>query len=173
MNHRLLRKTLTHAPLLLGLLSQTAYLAHAADTSPEPAPTRAAAAAAPADRLATARALIASDKWVAAIDELKRVGDSGSADWNNLMGYSHRKARKPDHAAAERYYNEALRIDPQHRGALEDSGELYLTLGDLAKAEARLAALGRACAQPCAEQTTLQQAIAAYKANGNKPVQTR
>lgn len=102
MNQRLLRKTLTHAPLLLGLLSQTAYLAHAADTSPEPAPTRAAAAAAPADRLATARALIASDKWVAAIDELKRVGDSGSADWNNLMGYSHRKARKPDHAAAER-----------------------------------------------------------------------
>jgi tetratricopeptide (TPR) repeat protein len=120
--------------------------------------------------LAPARALIAEKKWAAAIDELKRINDTGSADWNNLMGYSHRKAKTPDYAAAERYYDAALRIDPKHRGALEYSGELYLILGDLAKAEQRLAALDRACFFPCEEYTDLKQAVARYKANGNRYV---
>src|SRR5688500_8986286 len=65
------------------------------------------------DALAPARALIAEKKWVAAIDALKKVNDPASADWNNLMGYTHRKAPTPDVAAAERYYGEALRIDPK------------------------------------------------------------
>ncbi len=136
--------------------------AQAADTTPS--------APAAADPLASARALIAENKWVAAIEELKRVGDSGSADWNNLMGYSHRKAKTPDYAAAERYYDAALRIDPQHRGALEYSGELYLMTGDLARAEQRLAALDKACFLPCSEYTDLKKAIAAYKANGKRIV---
>ncbi|MCW5664824.1 MAG: tetratricopeptide repeat protein [Piscinibacter sp.] len=136
--------------------------AHAADTTPS---TPAAA-----DKLAGARALIAENKWVAAIEELKRVDDTGSADWNNLMGYSHRKARTPDYAAAERYYDAALRIDPQHRGALEYSGELFLMTGDLARAEQRLAALDKACFLPCSEYSDLKKAIAAYKANGHRVV---
>ncbi len=136
--------------------------AHAADTNTyDPAA---------ADKLSAARALIAENKWVAAIEELKRVGDSGSADWNNLMGYSHRKARTPDYAAAERYYDAALRIDPQHRGALEYSGELYLMTGDLPRAEQRLAALDKACLLPCSEYTDLKKAIAAFKANGHRVV---
>ena len=122
------------------------------------------------DKLAVARERIAEGKWVAAIEELKRVDDSASADWNNLMGYSHRKAKTPDYAAAERYYDAALRIDPQHRGALEYSGELYLMTGDLARAEQRLAALDKACRLPCAEYTDLKKAVAAYKANGNRLV---
>ncbi len=136
--------------------------AHAADTnSYDPAG---------ADKLSAARALIAENKWSAAIEELKRVGDCGSADWNNLMGYSHRKARTPDYAAAERYYDAALRIDPQHRGALEYSGELYLMTGDLPRAEQRLAALDKACLLPCSEYTDLKKAIAAFKANGQRVV---
>jgi tetratricopeptide (TPR) repeat protein len=158
------RTALTLAPLLISLLAMSATAVHGADSDPPPARATAAAA----DRLAAARALIAENRWSAAIEELKRVGDSGSADWNNLMGYSHRKARQPDHAAAERYYNEALRIDPRHRGALEYSGELYLALGDVARAEARLAALGQACAVPCAEQATLLRAIADFKAAGKR-----
>ena len=90
--------------------------------------------AAPTDSLTTARSLIAEKKWQDAIGELTRVGEARSADWNNLMGYSLRKARTPDLAAAEGYYSEALRINPKHRGALEYSGELYLMMGDLAKA---------------------------------------
>lgn len=155
------------APVLISLLSLATPIVHAADTEPTPV----SVPSGQADRLAAARALIADSKWAAAIDELRRVNASGSADWNNLMGYSHRKARTPDHAAAERFYNEALRIDPRHRGALEYSGELYLALGDVTRAEARLAALDRACSPSCAEQIALRQAIAAFRANGNRPVQ--
>ncbi len=122
------------------------------------------------ENLATARTLIAQKKWSAALDELRRVNDTGSADWNNLMGYSLRKGPTPDVAAAEKFYNEALRIDPKHRGALEYSGELYLMTGDLAKAEQRLAALDKACPVGCDEYAELSDAIARFKANGNKPV---
>lgn len=76
---------------------------------------------------------------MAAIEELKRVDDRSSAGWNNLMGYSHRKAKVPGHAAAERHCNKALRITPQHKGALEHSGERYPGLNQLPQAEARLA----------------------------------
>ena len=147
------------ATLAAGLLAMN--LAFAADTPPTSPAT---------DKLATARELIAANKWVAAIDELKRVADTTSADWNNLMGYSHRKAKTPDHAAAERYYDEALRIDPKHRGALEYSGELFLVLGDLPRAEQRLTALDKVCLLPCDEYTDLKKAVAAYKANGNRYV---
>ena len=106
----------------------------------------------------------------AAIDELKRVDDTGSADWNNLMGYSLRKSKTPDYAAAEKYYDEALRIAPAHRNALEYSGELYLMLEQLPKAEQRLAALDKACSFGCEQYTELKKAVQAYKANGNRYV---
>ncbi len=136
----------------------------AADT-PEPAPKAAAA-----DKLAGARKQIAAKQWPAAIDELKKVNDTGSADWNNLMGYSLRKNSPPDVAGAEKFYNEALRIDPKHRGALEYSGELYLQTDNLTKAEERLGALDKLCAMSCTEYNDLKKAVARYKANGNKYV---
>jgi len=139
-------------------------IAFAADTTPSEA------APAQADKLAAARAQIAQKNWTGAIDALKAVNDTGSADWNNLMGYSLRKAARPDLAAAERFYNEALRIDPRHRGALEYSGELYLMLGDLPRAEQRLAALDKACRFGCEEYTDLKKAVARFKAAGNKHV---
>ncbi len=120
--------------------------------------------------MGTARALVAEQKWSDAIAELRRVNDSGNADWNNLMGYSLRKSSPPDLAAAERHYNEALRLNPKHRGALEYSGELYLMLGDMARVEQRLNALDKACFLPCEEFTDLKKAVARYKANGNKYV---
>lgn len=122
-------------------------------------------AAAPApDRLAPARAQIQQQNWPAAIDLLRQVNDTGSADWNNLMGYALRKNQPPDYAAAERYYDEALRLNPKHRGALEYSGELYLLTNRLPLAEARLAALDKACFLPCEEYTDLKKSIASYKA---------
>jgi Flp pilus assembly protein TadD len=144
------------AVTLLALASQLALAAD--DPAPKPA----------GDKLATARALIADNKWAAAIDELKKVGDSKSADWNNLMGYSHRKAKTPDYAAAERYYSDALRIDAKHKGALEYSGELYLMLGDLGKAEARLASLNGVCGASCEEYKDLKSEIDRFKSNGMK-----
>lgn len=122
--------------------------------------------------LAAARTLIAQKKWPEAIAELRRVNETGMADWNNLMGYSLRKSGAPDLAAAERHYLEALRIDPKHRGALEYSGELYLMKGDLPKAEKQLAALDKVCFLPCEEYTDLKKAVQAFKANGNRYVAT-
>jgi Flp pilus assembly protein TadD len=122
------------------------------------------------DTLVTARAQIAAKKWPAALEELRKVNDVSSADWNNLMGYSLRKSNPPDLVAAEKYYNEALRLSPQHRGALEYSGELYLMKGDLAQAEQRLSVLDKACRFGCEEYTDLKQAIERYKAAGNRYV---
>jgi Flp pilus assembly protein TadD len=148
--------------LRLAAISTLALAGLGALAADDPAP------APKGDKLAAARALIADNKWAPAIEELKKVGDTRSADWNNLMGYSHRKARTPDYAAAERYYNEALRIDAKHKGALEYSGELYLMLGDLAKAEARLASLNGVCGTSCEEYKDLKGEIDRFKANGNK-----
>lgn len=120
------------------------------------------------DSLAAARAQIADRNWPAAIEELKRVNDTSSADWNNLMGYSLRKSGAAGYAAAEKFYDEALRIDPKHRGALEYSGELYLAMGNLPKAEERLAKLDKVCLFPCEEFTDLKKAVASYKAEGKK-----
>ena len=138
--------------------------AFAADTQPSPQPAP--------DKLSAVRAQIAAKNFPGAIDELKRLNDTGDADWNNLMGYSLRKSPTPDFAGAEQFYDEALRIDPKHRGALEYSGELYLQMGDLARAEQRLAALDKACFFGCEEYSDLKKAIAQYKAKGNKASST-
>jgi tetratricopeptide (TPR) repeat protein len=136
----------------------------AADFSPPPPPT---AAPAPADPLVPVRALIVQERWRDAIAELNKVNRTADADWHNLMGYSHRKAKVPDFAAAQRHYDEALRIAPQHRGALEYSGELFLMKGDLTQAQARLATLESVCGRDCHEYKLLQAAIAEHQA-GNK-----
>ena len=148
-------RILTTSALLLAMSHS-----FAADTTPS-------APAAP-DSLTPVRAQIAAKNWSGALSELKRVNETGSADWNNLMGYSLRKGATPDFAGAEKFYNEALRINPKHRGALEYSGELYLMTGDLGKAEQRLATLDKLCTFGCEEYTDLKKAIAQFKANGNK-----
>jgi len=151
-------KTIITRTLITGALL-FATNAFAADSMPEPARSP--------EKLDAVRAQIAAKNFPGAIDELKRLNDTGDADWNNLMGYSLRKAATPDFAGAERFYDEALRIDPKHRGALEHSGELYLQTGDIAKAEQRLAALDKACRFGCSEYSDLKKAIAQYKASGS------
>jgi Flp pilus assembly protein TadD len=120
------------------------------------------------DKLASARAHIKAARWADAVAELKKVNDTRSGDWNNLMGFAHRKLTPPDLAAAERHYDAALKLSPSHRGALEYSGELYLMKGELARAEQRLAELVRVCAGPCEEQADLKKAIERFKGNGGK-----
>jgi tetratricopeptide (TPR) repeat protein len=148
--------------LAAATLSMTAMPVHAADTFADAPATN--------DPLGPARALIAEGRWRDAIAALKVVNATGNADWNNLMGYTHRKAKVPDLPVAEAYYNAALRIDAKHRGALAYSGELYLMLGQLPRAEERLAALDKACTSGCGELKELRAAIASFKANGNRYV---
>ncbi|MDG0854329.1 tetratricopeptide repeat protein [Roseateles puraquae] len=160
----MMTKSLAATALVLPLICQTA---RAADMSPPIAATGPATAL---NRLATARSLIESRQWAAALAELKRVDDRGSADWNNLMGYTLRKSANPDLTASERYYDTALRIDPHHRNALEYSGELYLMKGDLTKAQERLALLAAECRMGCEQLADLKESISRFQANGNKYV---
>jgi tetratricopeptide (TPR) repeat protein len=63
---------------------------------------------------------------------------------------------KGDWARAESLYNEALAIDPNHRGATEYYGELKVLQGDMAGAKVMLARLDRACTFGCAEAEELR-----------------
>ena len=113
--------------------------------------------------LIEARASIKAEKYNQAIQQLQAVNETNSADWNNLLGYSLRKKQPPDLAGAEKYYQSALKIDPEHRGALEYYGKLKLINDDLPGAEALLARLDKACTFGCEEYSDLKGAIQKYK----------
>jgi len=61
-------------------------------------------------------------------------------------------------------YDKALTIDPEHKGALEYQGELFLTLKQPDKAKANLAKLKQQCSFNCKERDDLMRAINAYNA---------
>lgn len=98
-----------------------------------------------------------------AIGLLERVvaADANNANAYNLLGYSHRKLGEFDKARG--YYDKALAINPDHKGANEYLGELFLEIGELANAEARLAKLNQICTTACEEYTELKEKIDAYK----------
>jgi Flp pilus assembly protein TadD len=145
-----MRKIATIFLLLFSLLE----LSHAADTAP---------AKQDPVWLTESRASIRSEKYDQAIKQLQGANETSSADWNNLMGYSLRKKQPPDLVSAEKYYQAALKIDPQHRGALEYYGKLKLINNDLPGAEALLARLDKACTFGCEEYADLKEAIQKYK----------
>lgn len=150
----------------LALTVAAASPALAADSEPPPPPAKAAAPAPAASPLAAARAHIQAKDWPAAILALQKVNAVNDADWNNLMGYALRKQARPDLDGAQRHYDAALRINPQHLGALEYSGELALMKGDLATAEGRLTVLAKLCPSGCEELADLKQAVARFKSTG-------
>ena len=88
----------------------------------------------------------------------------GNADYHNLLAYSLRKGPNPDMSLVFKHYNEALRIDPKHRGAHEYLGEAYLMVGNLPKAKEHLAQLDKLCFFGCNEFSDLKKAIAAHEA---------
>jgi len=88
----------------------------------------------------------------------------GNADYHNLYAYAVRKGTNPNMDLVFQEYNEALRINPKHRGAHEYIGEAYLMVGNLAKAKEHLARLDSMCFFPCDEFTDLKKAVAAYEA---------
>jgi Flp pilus assembly protein TadD len=112
---------------------------------------------------AAGRQLVEDGKYAEAIPLLEKAvaADAKNADALNYLGYSNRQLGNND--AALSHYQAALALEPRHRGANEYLGELYLTLGDLTKAEERLAVLDDACLFGCDEYTELKNAIAAYK----------
>jgi Flp pilus assembly protein TadD len=141
--------------LLAGLVFSPVL--RAAD-SPSPAPSR------PEDPdLANGRKAVDAHNWKAAIDSFNRAAarDPKNADVQNLLGYSWRKSGNLDQAF--KYYNEALRLDPDHKGAHEYIGEAYLMVNNLPKAEEHLARLNKLCFLPCSEYSELKKAVDKYK----------
>ena len=113
--------------------------------------------------LTEARSSIKAEKYNQAIQQLQAANEKNSADWNNLLAYSLRKKQSPDLMGAEKYYQAALKIDPEHRGALEYYGELKLMNNDLPGAEALLAKLNKVCTFGCEDYSDLKGAIQKYK----------
>lgn len=112
---------------------------------------------------AAAETLIKEWKYADAIPLLEKVikAEPENADAYNQLGYAHRKLNKLPEAKS--HYARALSITPDHKGALEYQGELFLMLDDLKSAEANLARLDKLCFFGCAEYTDLKKAIAEYK----------
>jgi tetratricopeptide (TPR) repeat protein len=115
--------------------------------------------------LQAANAAIAQKDWAAAQMTLQQalVSNAQNADYHNLYAYSLRKGPNPDMKLVFSHYEEALRINPKHRGAHEYIGEAYLQTGDLAKAREHLAALDKLCFFRCEEFTELKAAVAKYE----------
>jgi len=87
--------------------------------------------------------------------------DPKNADAFNYLAYSQRNLGQLD--AAMQNYNTALTIKPDHKGALEYQGELFLMMGNQTSAEGNLDKLTQACPHGCKEKDILVAAIARFK----------
>jgi predicted Zn-dependent protease len=107
--------------------------------------------------------LIKHDKCPQAIPHLSNaLGDMPhNADVLNYMGYCQRITG--NYPVSLNYYNQALAIDPDHKGVHEYLGELYLQMNQPDNANKELATLTTLCPSGCDERDALTKAIAAYQ----------
>jgi len=156
-----MKKSLLHA-LIIAALASPAFAMDTPKPDPKDPEKKDAIQAQPMD---AARAAIARQDWAHAQSFARAAvaRDPQSADAHNLYAYAMRKGPHPAMDLVFRHYNEALRLDPQHRGAHEYIGEAYLMTGNVAKAKEHLAQLERLCAAGCAEQATLKREISIFE----------
>lgn len=88
-----------------------------------------------------------------------------NADIHNLLGFSSRKMGR--YEESEGHYQQALKLDPNHKGALEYMGELYLTLNRPDEARQLLERLGDVCWFSCTEERDLKKAIEEWEAKNS------
>lgn len=114
------------------------------------------------DPMAKARAAIERKDWTVAIRDLEDVvkREPKNADAHSLLGFSLRN--NGDYKNSKARYDEALRIDPDHKGAHEYLGELYLKMKQPENAQKHLAILERVCGKQCEQYEDLAKAIADY-----------
>ena len=152
------RNKLFHAAIIALLAAAPAW-GMSGDSGSSPA-------AAPADpALENANGAIAAKNWAQAQAVLREAvaRDPNKAEYHNLYAYSIRMGANPAMDLVFRHYNEALRLEPKHRGAHEYLGEAYLMTGNLAKAKEHLAELDRLCTFGCKEYSKLKSAVADYE----------
>ncbi|TMJ92190.1 MAG: tetratricopeptide repeat protein [Alphaproteobacteria bacterium] len=105
--------------------------------------------------LTSVRAKIKAKDYKSALAELTPMLETHQhADVYNLMGFALRKTG--DSKQAYTFYRKALDFDPEHKGALEYLGELYVETGQVEKAR-----------EPggCEELADFEHAIASAKVN--------
>jgi len=144
--------------LAFSLVSASAYAAGSPD--PAPVPEKKKDSVLEGYQQASAR-----QDWNAAAAALRGgiAADPANAEYHNLYAYSLRKGPNPDMSAVFKHYNEALRLDPKHKGAHEYIGEAYLMVGNVAKAKEHLSMLDKLCFFSCTEFSDLKKAIAAFE----------
>jgi tetratricopeptide (TPR) repeat protein len=133
--------------------------------TPTPTPTTAAPTPTPVavktvnDELAKVTVLLNAKNFKQALTDLKVIDSEfkNNADVNNLLGYSSRKLKQ--YKPAARYYEKALRIDPNHLGAIEYQGELFVLTNKVSAAKRNLAKLEKLCGLKCGEYLDLKKAI--------------
>ena len=99
-----------------------------------------------------------SIKLLEKIAERKDLGEK-KADVYNLLGFSYRKHSEPDLDKALESYKIALETNPEHLGAHEYLGELYITLGNMNKANEMLNNLEKIAGTSSMEYIKLKKAI--------------
>jgi len=109
--------------------------------------------------LALAQKQITQKDWLSAVATLEKYTKAHpkDADGFNLLGYSLRNAKR--YPEAIQNYQEALRLNPQHRGAHEYLGQAYVLLKELDKAKVLLVNLEKICGPQCEEYLDLKMAI--------------
>jgi tetratricopeptide (TPR) repeat protein len=110
-----------------------------------------------------AERLVKERQFAEAIPLLQRVvaRDPGNADAYNYLAFSQRKVGLLQEALHN--YSRALDLDPDHIGAREYLGELYLQLNQDDMAEEQLARLKVLCPLGCEAREDLARAIAEKK----------
>ena len=143
--------------LILALLFPAAALA--ADTTPSATPA--------GDPVMERYNLAAARKdWAQAAALLRDAvaAEPSNANYHNLYAYALRKSASPDMNLVFKHYNEALKLDPRHRGAHEYIGEAYLMVGNVGKAKEHLGQLDKLCFFGCTEHAELKKAIGEFEA---------
>jgi len=133
--------------------------------TPTPTPTQAAPTPTPAavktvnDELAKVTTLLNANNFKQALADLKIIDSEfkNNADVNNLLGYSSRKLKQ--YKPAARYYEKALKINPNHLGAIEYQGELFVLTNKVSAAKKNLVKLEKLCGIKCGEYLDLKKAI--------------
>jgi tetratricopeptide (TPR) repeat protein len=107
-----------------------------------------------------AKALVDAGEYTAALPKLLTVtqAEPENADAWNLLGFTHRMLGQTDESAQA--YLVVLKINPDHLGALEYQGELFLQTGKPEEAKANLAHIEALCGS-CEQAEDLEKAIAA------------
>ncbi len=147
--------------ILVGTLiiaALTATLAEAAGTSDNTAPAETAASA-----YDEAKTLVDAGNYAAALPKLVSLTQAQAkyADAWNLLGFTYRKLGQMDDSS--KAYLVVLSINPNHLGALEYQGELFISTGKIDLAKGNLAKLKALCGS-CEQSEDLEKALQAVGA---------